>query len=344
MTARRAQTDRFDGEGARRDARRLPIGILLAGAATVATLVVPVMAVASTWKFTFATALVYALAALSVNILLGQVGMIALFPAAFMGVGAFVAAAIYLEVGSWPLAFFGAVGVAVILGALVGLPGIRLRGMAFGIVTFAFALAVDSLVFRGGFLGIDPALGATLPRPALGWVDLTHDQTFYFFILAVAVVVWLVVLGHERARPGRAWRAIRDNEVAALSIGVRLGRYKVWAAALAGGVAGVAGVLYLSLLSQANPDPFEPVQSLLIFTAAVTAGTRTVIGAVLAGVLIIVLPELLRTIGVSGRLVPLIFAVGVILSLHGTDGIVGAFSHAAALLRERFVGLLRSAA
>jgi len=322
--------------------RRLSLKVALVGVALAAALVVPVVIVTPYWKFVFATALVYAIAALSVNVLLGQAGMVGLFPAAFMGIGAFVAAAIYLQVQSWPLACLGAVVAATAIGALVGLPGVRLRGMAFGIVTFAFALAVDSLVLRGGFLGIDPALGATLPRPAIEWADLYVDENFYFFILAAAVIVWLVVAAHERARPGRAWRAIRDNEVAALAVGVRLARYKVWAAALAGGVAGIAGVLYLSLLSQANSEPFEPIQSLLSFTAAVTAGTRTVVGAVLAGILISVLPEALRSLGVSGRVVPLIFAVGVLLSLHGTDGIVGAVSHAGSVLRSQWTRLRRS--
>jgi branched-chain amino acid transport system permease protein len=280
------------------------------------------------WVFVLAGALVYALAALSVNVLYGQAGMIALFPAAFLGIGAFAGAIITREGQGWFVALVGAAVVSFVLGAAAGLPGTRLRGMAFGIVTFAFALAMDTVVFRHGILGIDPAFGATMARPELAGVSFADDLNYYYLVLAVAALTWLVVKGHEASRVGRAWRAIRDNELAGLAIGVPVSLYRVWAAALAGAVGGVAGVLFVTLQSQANAESFTPTQSLLIFTAAMTAGTRNVAGAVLAGALIIVLPQLLTDVGVVPEIVPLLFAVGVLVSLRGANGIVGGVQHA----------------
>lgn len=295
-----------------------------------AALLAAPLAVDDFWTFVFATALIYVLAALSVNVLSGQAGMIGLFPAAFLGIGAYSAAVLSAEGAPWLLAFAGAVCVAVVLGALVGLAGTRLRGMTFGIVTLAFALAADTYIFRRGIFGIDPAFGAQLDRPELAGIDMFDEQNFYYFILLIGVVTWIVIFLHERARPGRAWRAIRDNELAALAVGVPVGVYRIWATALAAAVAAVGGVLFVALQGQVSVESFTPVQSLLIFTAAMTAGTRTVMGAVIAGFLLIVLPQLLTEAGVSASVVPLIFAVGVLLSLKGTDGIVGAVQQASA--------------
>lgn len=305
------------------------------GALLLAVLLLAPLGVDEFWTFVFATAVVYMLAALSVNVLFGQAGMIGLFPAAFLGVGAYSAAVLADKGLPWIGAFAGAIVVAIVLGALVGLAGTRLRGMTFGIVTLAFALAADTFIFRRGVFGIDPAFGAALDRPEIAGFDAFDERNFYYFVLAVAVVAWVVVRLHERARPGRAWRAIRDNELAALAIGVPVGAYRIWATALAGAVAAAGGVLFVSLQGQVNVESFTPVQSLLIFAAAMTAGTRTALGAVIAGVLLIVLPQLLDQWGISSSVVPLIFAAGVLLSLRGADGIVGGIGQAATHVRQR---------
>lgn len=328
-----AEGARADRDASRRRTR--PVAPWAGGALLLAVLLLAPLAVDEFWTFVFATAVVYMLAALSVNVLFGQAGMIGLFPAAFLGVGAYSAAVLADKGLPWVGAFAGAIVVAVVLGALVGLAGTRLRGMTFGIVTLAFALAADTFIFRRGVFGIDPAFGAALDRPEIAGFDAFDERNFYYFILAVAVVAWIVVRLHERARPGRAWRAIRDNELAALAIGVPVGAYRIWATALAGAVAAVGGVLFISLQGQVNVESFTPVQSLLIFAAAMTAGTRTVAGAVIAGVLLIVLPQLFEQWGIKSSVVPLIFAAGVLLSLRGADGIVGGVRHGVAQLRQR---------
>jgi branched-chain amino acid transport system permease protein len=292
-------------------------------ATTVGVLVTLPVLVTPYWQFVFANALVYAIAALSVNVLFGQAGMIGLFPASFVGTGAYALVIAHNHASSWAFAGTAAVLFSALVGGLVGLPGARLRGMTFGIVALAFALAMDTLVFRHGILGIDPALGASIGRPTLPGIDLLVDQTFYYFILVIAALTWAVVAGHERTRPGRAWRAVRDNELTALASGVAVARYRVWAAALSGGVAGVAGVLFVTLQGQTNVESFTPVQSLIIFTAAMTGGTRSPYGALIAGALLVIAPALLRSWGVSGELVPVIFAVGALSALRGGQGIAG---------------------
>lgn len=310
-------------------------GRLLGGIVLLGALIVAPQLTSPFWDFVLATAIAYMIAALSVNVLLGQAGMIGLFPAAFLGLGGYFAAVIARETGSWLLALGGATLVCLVLGALVGLAGTRLRGMAFGIVTLAFALAMETVAFRHGFLGIDPAFGATLDRPTLLGVDFLGDVAVYYLALTIAVLTWAVVALHERSRAGRTWRALRDDEVAAMSLGARVGRYRIWAAAVSGAVGGVAGVVFLTVQGQTNVESYTTVASLLVFAAAMTAGTRSVAGAVLAGLLVIALPELLTELGISGEIVPLLFAFGVIMSLKGHDGIVGGVRHGAAVLGER---------
>jgi branched-chain amino acid transport system permease protein len=308
-------------------------GRALGGVALLAALVAAPQLASPFWVFVLATALAYMIAALSVNVLLGQAGMIGLFPAAFVGLGAYVAAVVARETGSWVLAVLGAAAFCLAVGALVGVTGTRLRGMAFGIVTLAFALAMEAVAFRHGFLGIDPAFGATLDRPRLAGIDFVEDVNVYYLVLLVAVLAWTVVALHERSRAGRTWRAIRDDEVAAMTLGARVGLYRIWAAAVSGAVGGVAGAMFLTVQGQANVESFTTVASLLIFAAAMTAGTRSVAGAVLAGLLLVALPELLTEVGVSGKIVPLLFALGVLASLKGHDGVVGGVRHAAGILR-----------
>ncbi|NLT06239.1 MAG: branched-chain amino acid ABC transporter permease [Solirubrobacterales bacterium] len=310
-------------------------GRLVGGLALLAALALVPQLASPFWVFVLATAVAYMVAALSVNVLLGQAGMVGLFPAAFVGLGAYFAAIVAGETGSWVLAVLAAAAVCLAVGAVVGVTGTRLRGMAFGIVTLAFALAMEAVAFRHGFLGIDPAFGATLDRPVLLGVDFIDDVSVYYLVLAVAVVTWAVVALHERARPGRTWRAIRDDEVAAMTLGARVGLYRIWAAALSGAVGGVAGALFITVQGQANVESFTTFASLLIFAAAMTAGTRSVAGAVLAGLLLAALPELLIELAITGKVVPLLFAFGVLTSLKGHDGIVGGVRHAASALRAR---------
>jgi branched-chain amino acid transport system permease protein len=310
-------------------------GRLLGGLALLAALVVAPQLASELWVFVLATAVAYMIAALSVNVLLGQAGMIGLFPAAFLGLGGYFAAVIARETGSWVLAVLGAAAVCLVVGALVGVTGTRLRGMTFGIVTLAFALAMETVAFRHGFLGIDPAFGATLDRPRLAGVELFDDIDVYYLVLAVGVLTWAVVALHERSRAGRAWRALRDDEVAAMALGARVGAYRIWAAAISGAVGGIAGAMFLTVQGHANVESFTTVASLLVFAAAMTAGTRSVAGAVLAGLLIAALPEALTELGISGEIVPLLFAFGVLTSLKGHDGIVGGVRHAARALRAR---------
>lgn len=317
-------------------APQLSVPKALQGLAIAGVLIVPVLTVSPYWTFVLATGLAYALAALSVNVLLGEAGVIGLFTATFMGAGAFVAAAVATHVSNWTVALLAGTAACVVLGGVMGLPGTRLRGMTFGVVTFAFAVAVGAFVFSNGFLGIDPAAGAGISRPEIGGIDMSVDRNFYFLMLAIGAVAWLVVRVHQMTLPGRSWRAIRDDEVAALSVGVRVARFKIWACALSGGLAGLAGVLLLTLQSQSNAEPFSAVRSLLIFAAAVTAGVRTLAGAILAGALLAVLPELLTDAGASGDIVPLVFAAGVLVSLSGRDGITG-------IIGDRAARLLRSA-
>jgi branched-chain amino acid transport system permease protein len=237
---------------------------------------------------------VMSIAAIGLNLTLGYAGQISLAQAAFVGIGAYIAAT--LTTHGWP--FWSAyllAGIACFaIGWLLGYPALRVQHHYLAFVTLAFTTLVY-LAFRneewltGGIYGIN-----NVPRPSvLGW-SMEPARSFYFFCLAHLALVsgaawWLI-----RSPWGRAFVAVRENPIRALSLGVDTRRYTLMAFALGAGLGGISGALYAPLVQYIDPSPFGLSLSLDLLLMVVVGGSGYFFGPYVGAAVAVLLPDWLR--------------------------------------------------
>jgi branched-chain amino acid transport system permease protein len=268
------------------------------------------------WIDTSTSAVVYAVAALGVGLLVGRVGMVSLGQVAVLALGAWVGAKFCLSTSlPYPIVLLMSGLITMVLGVLIGLPALRVSGLYLALVTLMLAgaitvvLTVTNFPNGGkGFLGYDENYPGTIRRPSIA----TSDPAFFRYSVIVAVVMFALVVWHLRSKPGRAWAAIRQSEPAALTAGVNVTLYKMWAFALASFVTGVAGGLLGSGAGKLYTFQFPTSQSVILFAVVLMGGIYTVWGAVLAGVLLWVLPALFTIWGIDSQLPTILFGIGVL--------------------------------
>src|SRR6266567_6950928 len=178
---------------------------------------------------------VYSIVALGLGVLVGRVGLVSLGQAAVLAIGAWVAARLlFATTQPYPLVLLEAGVITMVLGTLIGLPALRLRGLYLALITLMLAGAITVVLATTnfpngghGFLGYNGSSVHIPPirRPAIA----ESDPAYYRYAVVVAALMFLLVLAHIRARPGRAWAAIRQSEPAALAAGINIWFYKLWA-------------------------------------------------------------------------------------------------------------------
>jgi branched-chain amino acid transport system permease protein len=244
---------------------------------------------------------IYVILALGLNVIVGYTGTLNLGFAAFYGVGAYSAAliAIHTALPFWiVLPLSGLFAAAA--GALIGMPTLRLRGDYIAIVTLGFVEIV-----RIGFNNLDPItngpkglprIGETIPTPALFSFRMDSDMKFYFFILATVLGVIFVMARLNNSRVGRSLTAIREDEVAAETMGVNTTYMKIQAFAIGTFFAGLAGCIYAYWIGFITPELFTFWESVLIVAMIVLGGMGSIPGVILGTVLIVGIPEGLRDV------------------------------------------------
>ncbi len=241
------------------------------------------------------TIVIYAILAHSLNIITGHAGQISLGHAAFFGIGAYTSALLYTGAGVpfWiavPLAAL----VAGIIGALLGIPCLRVRDDFLAITTMGINFVVEAVFlytpFFGGAMGIG---GINLPK----WFGREMTKPEYF-ILILIVFVLLLFLDRQLGRSwiGLAWASIREDEQAAAAMGVDVIRFKVIAFILGSAIAGLAGGFYAHFLTFIMPQNFGFGQSIVILCMVVFGGIGTRWGPVIGAIILGVLPEIFRPI------------------------------------------------
>jgi branched-chain amino acid transport system permease protein len=244
------------------------------------------------WAQVFADACILA----SLVVLVGFVGQISLCQVAFAGFGAYFSA---IFVTDWGIPFYFALPLAALatapIGAVIGIPALRIRGLQLAVVTLAFALVCDQLFFAQSFpLSGGPA-GRLLPAQA-GPVDFASDDTnrqMYWIFLGTLLLVSVGVAALKRSPSGRAFFAVRDSENAATAVGVSLTRIKLSAFALAAGIAALGGGLYGLGLGTVSSTSFNLGQSIQFLALVILAGIRSVWGALVGAAFLIFAPILL---------------------------------------------------
>ncbi len=236
---------------------------------------------------------IYVIALLGLNVLTGYAGQISLGHGAFMAVGAYTTAILATRYGIrdlWTIPVAGLVTGAV--GFLFGFPALRLVGVYLALATFALAVAVPSLAKYGrieDYTGGGGGLLLDLPAAPFG-LPLAPSDWLYYLCWGLAgvlfVVAWLLV----RGRIGRALRAIRENELAAVSSGIGLPTFKTLAFGVSAFYGGVAGSLYGITINYVNPDTFPVGLSILLLTGVVVGGLGSLGGVVFGALFIQYLP------------------------------------------------------
>lgn len=264
---------------------------------------------------------------LSITMLVGIGGQISLCQASFAGLGAFTAGQL-AERWDFPLYAGILVGalVAAALGALIALPCLRLGGLYLALGTLAFALMIQNTLFVERWLTGSEG-GVDVPRPLIGSIDFADDRAFFYFALAVFAICGFVVVLVRRGTTGQYLAALRGSEVAATAVGINPVRAKVTVFAVSAAIAGAGGALYASYLGTARVDDFNAIQSLFWVLLVVTLGSRTVDGALNAGMAFVLLPPLLGDVlHISSDLVsPIQFALfgfGAVTFARHQEGIV----------------------
>jgi branched-chain amino acid transport system permease protein len=262
--------------------------------------------------------------ALGLNIIVGLTGQLSLGHAAFMSVGAFSGALLTIKTGipfSLTILLSGLITAAV--AAAIGWPILRLTGDYLAICTLGFAEIVKVV-----FLNLEvtnKALGLTVPTP----------KTVLSMPVTVLIVVILVIIASafiENSRFGRALKAIRDDEIAAESMGINIARYKIQSFAVSAFMAGIGGCLYAHFLGYINPSDFGFLKSIDMLSMIVLGGLGSIPGAVFGASLLSAAPEFLRFMSQYRMLV--YGALLVFLMVFRPNGLLGGVDFAALVLRK----------
>lgn len=273
--------------------------------------------VGSYWTFLIAMILVNAIAAQGLNLVMGYTGQVSLGHAAFVAVGAYTMALCATRLGL-PLVLAGglALVVAAVFGVIVGIPSLKLNPLYLAMVTFGFGQAVmllslNLVALTGGPNGL-----------RVKGASVSGDRLLpYYLVLAGAVLVWWVAYRIVYSPYGHALVAVRENETAALAMGIDVRRVKIIAFVLSAVVGAFSGALYAYLSGFVNPDAFAFNVSIAYLTMNVVGGMGTLAGPLIGAVIITVMPQLLGPLAeyqevISGAIL-LLFLVGARNGLTG---------------------------
>lgn len=238
--------------------------------------------------------LIYSVIGTGLIVLTGVTGLVSLGHAAFVAVGAYAQAILMARGVPLLVSLALSAALAAMLGLVVGLPALRLRGLYLAIATLSFGFIVEILLahwesMTGGNSGL------SVPTPTL-WDVAVTGALFYYLCLVVLVLCLLVVLNVLRSPTGRALRAIRDSEVSAQSMGVNLALLKTFSFVLSAALAGLGGALYAHVITYLSPEQFGLNLSIELLMMVVIGGVVWLQGAVLGAVFVIALPQAIAVI------------------------------------------------
>src|SRR5262252_8222679 len=277
--------------------------------------------------------LVYVLVGVGFNIVIGNLGQLAFANVALFGLGAYASGILVVHAG-WP--WWTTVIPAGLIGALAGvlasLPALRrIRLFYLAIMTMAFGELLRWIYIRAEPL-TNGSMGLAVPPPVLLGARLTSDWSKFYVFLVLAVV--LLTSSLLRSRFGRAFMAIRDNELAAAAMGIPTDRYFVLAFAWSGFVVGVAGSMYTALVGHVTPEAFNLLELILHFAIVMVGGLASLAGSVIGAIVLTTTPELFRSFPGVQELVLSLLIIGVLLFLP--RGLVSLLAQRWPVFRERY--------
>ena len=273
---------------------RVGLGVLLA----IAFLAVPLMASDYTFRAILIPFLIFALAAIGVNILVGYCGQISLGSGAFMAVGAYGAYNFFVRIEGLPLIVALLMGgvCAMLFGIMFGLPSLRVKGLYLAVATLAAQFFADWMFLRvQWFTNYSPSGSVSVSNLQVFGLSLESPLAKYLFCLALLAVIALLAKNLVRGAVGREWMAIRDMDVAASVIGIRPMYAKLTAFAVSSFIVGVAGALWAFIyLGAWEPAAFSVDQSFKLLFMVIIGGMGSILGSFLGAAFIVLLPIFLN--------------------------------------------------
>jgi branched-chain amino acid transport system permease protein len=266
--------------------------------------------------------LIYGLAVLALNILTGGSGQFSLGQSAFYAVGAYTSA-ILME--TYNVNYALTLPISGILcfafGFLFGLPALRLSGIYLALATFALATAMPQLLklnFLEPWTGGVQGLVVTKPDAPFG-LPMSQDMWLYYFTLVITIAIYIASVNLLRSRSGRAFMAIRDNEIAASAMGVDVALYKTLAFGVSAGITGVAGSLGAIVVQFVAPDSYTITLAIQLFLGMVVGGVGWLPGSIVGAAFIIFVPNMAESVskGLSGAVFGVLLFIVIYVVPHG---------------------------
>ncbi len=279
---------------------------------------------------------IYVILASSMNLTNGYAGIFSMGHSAFYGIGAYATGILSFRIGSGFWTGMLAAGVAsMMFGLLLGIPALRLKGIFFALITVSFLEIFRLVTMNWISLTRGPMGIPGIPAPTLfGW-SLSANRHFYYLILVMDIMMVLFMYRIIHSRLGRAFMAIRDDDLAAAALGIPTFRYRLLALAISTCLCGFAGCFYAHYASYISVDSFGVSESFIILTMMIVGGMGTITGPLVGAIVMVIFPEIFRSL-LEYRMV----AYGVILilmilfrpeglfgvpGLSGTEGVLTKF-------------------
>ncbi|MFC5521656.1 branched-chain amino acid ABC transporter permease [Polaromonas jejuensis] len=267
--------------------------------------------------------LIFIIATMGLNLTIGYAGQKSLGHAAFFGIGAYTVAILMKAGFSFWLGLPAAAMICFVVGLILGFPALRVQTIYLAFATLGFNTAIW-LVMRneewltGGTFGIN-----NIARPSLLGFSLESNLSYYYFVLAVALILAGLLWGLLRSPWGKAFTALRDNPIRAESLGVDIRNYTLLSFAIGAVYAGMAGALFASLVQFIEPAPFAVGASIMMYLMVVVGGAGYFLGPVVGAAIGVVLPEWLRDVPyVANWYLPMFGAAVVVLMVWLPDGLL----------------------
>ncbi|MET3807742.1 branched-chain amino acid transport system permease protein [Nakamurella sp. UYEF19] len=276
--------------------------------------------------------MIYAIAIAGLNIATGYTGLVSVGHSAFFGLGAYTTGILVVRHG-WspeatiPVAFV----VCFVVGLVVGLPALRIRGLYLAMVTLAFGVAFPEVIARfsdltGGAQGLTIRRAMLRPPSWSGFSLSEKGQWLYWLCVVVLILVLIVVHNVVRSRYGLAMMAARDNEIAASASGVNLAVVKTSAFGLSGALTGVGGSLFAMYLgSLVANDSFTLLNAIALLTGLVIGGEATRFGPIIGAIAVVYIPYYTSDLGQGQAAAVLFGAALIIIVFIAPEGLTGAF-------------------
>lgn len=274
---------------------------------------------------------IYIILALSLNLLVGYTGLLSLCHAAFYGIGAYITTLLLVNTG---LGFLFSLLIAVLgtalLSLVVSIPSTRLKGDYFVLATLGFQIIIFAVLYNWIPVTRGPYGIPGIPRPALfGFTVHSVPSYFIFSGILAGICAWLLYL-IKKSPFGRALKTIREDETAAAAFGKNIPWFKNTSFAISAGFAAVAGALFAGYMRYIDPTSFNIMESVLILSILIIGGTGNIKGPVVGAIVMVLLPEILRFLGmpdsIAANMRQIIYGLVLIILLrYKQEGLAGVY-------------------